>query len=94
MEHKIVKKSQVFPPSEEFERAMKRITRSERRTNIGLASNASDEEKAKYKFCKTIACYTIENDISELDLAKKLGISHSRVEKVLFCHIDELDLKE
>ncbi|CAG8508113.1 22671_t:CDS:2, partial [Racocetra persica] len=52
------------------------------------------EEKAKYKFCKTVACYTLENNISEQELAKRLEVSHSKVEKVIFCHIDELDLKE
>jgi predicted HTH transcriptional regulator len=84
----------VFPPQEEFERVVKRISKSEKRTNIGLPPNASSEEKAKYKFCKTIACYTLENSISEQELAERLGISHSKVEKVIFCHIDELDLKE
>ena len=46
---------------------------------------------------KTQACKILnldENNISELELAEKLEISHSRVEKVIFCHIDELDLKE
>ena len=84
----------VFPPQEEFERVVKRVSKSEKRTNIGLHPNASDEEKAKYKFCKTVACYTLENNISEPELAKKLGVSHSKVEKVIFCHINELDLKE
>ena len=84
----------VFPPQEEFERVVKRISKSDKRTNIGLASNASGEEKAKYKFCKTIACYTLENNISEQELAERLEVSHSKVEKVIFCHIDELDLKE
>jgi predicted XRE-type DNA-binding protein len=84
----------VFPPREEFERVVQRISKSEKRTNFGLSPNSSDEEKAKYEFCKTIACYTLENDISEQELAKKIGVSHSKVEKVIFCHINELDLKE
>lgn len=90
----MVKNNSVFPPQEEFERVVKRISKSEKRTNVGLAPNASDEEKAKYKFCKTIACYTVENNVSEQELAKRLGVSHSKVEKIIFCHIDEVDLKE
>ncbi|CAG8832791.1 25858_t:CDS:2, partial [Racocetra persica] len=43
----------VFPPQEEFERVVRRVSKSEKRTNIGLPPNASSEEKAKYKFCKT-----------------------------------------
>ena len=83
----------IFPPKEEFERVVKRTQKSDKRTNIGLHSNANSEEKAKYKFCKTIACYAIENNVSEQELARRLGVSHSKVEKIIFCHIDELDLK-
>ena len=84
----------VFPPQEEFEKVVERIQKSDKRTNIGLHPNASSEEKAKYKFCKTIACYVLENNVSEQELAKRLGVSHPKVEKVIFCHVDELDLKE
>jgi predicted XRE-type DNA-binding protein len=84
----------VFPPQEEFERVVERAQKSDKRTNIGLSPNASSEEKAKYKFCKAIACYTLENNISEQELAERLGVSHSKLEKVIFCHIDELNLKE
>jgi len=87
-------KNSIFPPKEEFERVVERAQKSDKRTNIGLHPNASSEEKAKYKFCKTIACYMLENNISEQELTKRLEISHSKLEKVIFCHIDELDLKE
>jgi predicted XRE-type DNA-binding protein len=84
----------VFPPQAEFERVVQRISKSDKRTNFGLLPNASDEQKAKYKFCKTIALYTLKNGISEQELAKRLRVSHSKVEEVIFCHINELDLKE
>lgn len=51
-------------------------------------------EKTKYNLCKTIARYERENNLSELELAKKLGITHSQVEKILFCHINKLNLEE
>ena len=34
------------------------------------------------------------NNLTEKGLTKKLGITHAKVEKIIFCHIDELDLKE
>lgn len=88
------KKRFVFPPPEEFERVVKRAQRSHRRTNILLHPNASAAERVKYNLCKNIARYERENNLTEKELAKKLGITHSRVEKILFCHIDELDLEE
>jgi len=84
----------VFPPPEEFERVVKRAQRSHRRTNIGLTPWATELDKAKYKLCKTISRYERENNLTEKGLAKKLGITHSRVEKILFCHIDELTFEE
>jgi predicted XRE-type DNA-binding protein len=84
----------VFPPQEEFERVVKRAQKSDQRTNFLLPPNATAAEKAKYKLCKTIARYERENKLSEQGLAKKLGITHPQVEKILFCHIDKLDLEE
>jgi predicted XRE-type DNA-binding protein len=56
--------------------------------------NATPADKAKYNLCKSIARYERENKLSEQELAKKLGITHSKVEKILFCHIDKLNLEE
>ena len=84
----------TFPPKEEFERVVKRAQRSHRRTNILLYPNASAAEKVKYNLCKTISRYERENKLSEQELAKKLGITHAQAEKILFCHIDKLDLEE
>src|SRR6185437_7365475 len=84
----------VFPPQEEFERVVKRISKSDKRTNMGLSPNATAAEKAEYKLCKTIARYERENKLSEQELAQKLGITHTQVEKILFCHIYKLELEE
>ena len=84
----------VFPPKEEFERVVEKAQKSDKRTNFLLPLNATAAEKAKYKLCKSIARYERENDLSEQELAKKLGITHAQVEKILFCHIDKLNLEE
>src|SRR3954469_1596563 len=84
----------IFPPQEEFERVVGRAQKNEKRTNFLLSPNATAAEKAKYNLCKTIARYERENNVSEQELAKKLGIAHSQVEKILFCHIDKLNLEE
>ncbi|WP_172575300.1 hypothetical protein, partial [endosymbiont GvMRE of Glomus versiforme] len=84
----------VFPPKEEFERVVKRIARSERRTNIGLASNATPVEKAKYKLCKTILGYKQDNELTTKDIAKQLGLTVARTEAILYSHIDKFALEE
>lgn len=84
----------VFPPQAEFERVAERAQKSDKRTNFLLLPNATAAEKVKYKLCKSIARYERENNLSEQELAQKLGIAHARVEKILFCHIDKLNLEE
>jgi len=84
----------VFPPKEEFERVVKRAQESDRRTNVGLTPWATELDKAKYKLCKTISRYERIKNLTEIELAKKLRIAHSQVEKILFCHIDELTFEE
>lgn len=84
----------VFPPQEEFERVVKRISKSDKRTNIGLAPNASPVERAKYDFCQTIARYRRENNLAERTVAQQLEITSSRLDSILYSHIDEFSLDE
>jgi len=91
-----IKKSErfTFPPPEEFERVVKRAQRSDKRTNIGLTPWATELDKAKYKLCQSISRYERINNLTERGLAKKLGITHAKVEKIIFCHIDKLSFEE
>jgi len=84
----------TFPPKEEFERVVKKIASSDRRTNIGLVSNATPIEKAKYKLCKSILSYKQDNDLTTKEVARQLGLTIAKTEKILYSHIDELDLEE
>ena len=84
-----------FPPEAEIKKVLKRVEQSShRRTNIGLHPDATPAEKARYKLCKTIACYTRENNLTEEELGKRLGIDQVKVEYILFCHIDKIALEE
>ena len=83
----------IFPPPEEFERVIRRTSRSERRTNIGLASNATPVDKAKYKLCQSILGYKQDNNLTTKNIAKELGLTVAKAEKILYSHIDELDLE-
>ncbi len=84
----------VFPPQEEFERVVERVQKSDKRTNIGLAPNASPIEKAKYDFCQTIARYRRENNLTEKTVAQRLGITSSRLDNILYSHINKFTLDE
>ena len=85
----------VFPPQEELEMVRKRIARpGYRRVNIGLLPNATEADKVKYHLCLSISRYQDENDLSEKELAQKLGINKVKLEHILFRHLDKLTLEE
>src|SRR6185436_280205 len=65
----------TFPPKEELERVRKRIARpGYRRMNIGLLSNATEADRAKYNLCLNISRYQDKNNLTEKELAQRLGI--------------------
>ena len=90
-----MKRKLTFPPKEELARVKKRIARpGYRRVNTGLLSNATESDKVKYHLCLSISRYQDENNLSEKELAQKLGISKTKLEYVLFRHLDKLTLEE
>src|SRR4051794_9515293 len=85
----------ILPPKEEIERVCQIVNKpSFRRVNIGLMPNATEAERTKYTLCKSIARYQRENSLEEETLAKRLGINQVKLEYILFCHIDKLEVEE
>jgi predicted XRE-type DNA-binding protein len=85
----------MLPPQKEIERVCQIVNKPGfRRVNIGLMPNATEAEKTKYALCKSIARYLRENNLSEETLAKKLGITQTKLEYILFCHLDKLQVEE
>ena len=62
--------------------------------NIGLLPDATEADKVKYHLCKSILAYEQDNNISEKELRKKLGVNQTKLEHILFAHISKLTIKE
>jgi hypothetical protein len=89
------KKEFAFPPEEEIQKVIKRMTQpGYRRINQGLLPNATTEEKIKYELCQNISRYARENGLTEKKLGQKLGIDQIKVEYILFAHLNKLILGE
>ncbi|CAH1755800.1 15108_t:CDS:10 [Entrophospora sp. SA101] len=73
---------------------VKRIGKSDRRTNIGLSANATPIDKAKYKLCKSILSYKKENNFATKDIAQQLGLTIAKTESILYSHVDKLAFEE
>jgi hypothetical protein len=65
------------------------------RINTVLIPDATPLEKSKYEICQNILAYQQENDLSEKEMGKILGIKPAKkLECLLFCHIENFSLDE
>ena len=65
------------------------------RINRVLTPDATPLEKSKYELCQNILAYRQENNLSEKEIGKRLGIKPAKkLECLLFCHIENFSLDE
>jgi len=83
-------KRNEFLSKEDLSAARKATHRS--RGSHDLPADASSVEKAKYELCKQMVLYMRKHDISQRELAKKLGVSESRVSEIVHYNIRKITI--
>lgn len=78
-------------PSEKELKLIRKKTKRMRGTEM-LPPNASALERTKYDLCKRLLVYMRENELTQRELAKKLGVVESRVSEVLHYRLKKLTL--
>jgi predicted XRE-type DNA-binding protein len=64
----------------------------QREINRALPLNASSLQVAKYKLCKQILSYKLDNKLTREQVAKKIKLSKAETEEILFCEIEKFTL--
>lgn len=75
-----------FPSEKELKLIRKKLAKAE--PSHLLPKNASKADVLKYKLCEKFVMYVIENNISQVQLAKKLKVDPSRVNEIVKYRID------
>jgi predicted XRE-type DNA-binding protein len=57
-----------------------------------LPENATPLEKTKHELCKQILIYKQDNNLSTEEIAKKINLTNSETQDILFYHIDYFTL--
>jgi predicted XRE-type DNA-binding protein len=57
-----------------------------------LPENATPLEKAKYELCKQIVAYKQDNNLPMVEISKKINLTNSETQEILFYHIDYFTL--
>ncbi len=75
-----------FPNEKELKLVRKKLAKV--KPSLMLPKNASKADVLKYKLCEKFVIYVTENNISQVQLAKKLKVDPSRVNEIVKYRID------
>ena len=64
----------------------------QREINRSLPANTTALQTTKYKLCKQILSYKLDNKLTREQLAERIQLSKAEVENILFCEIEEFTL--
>ena len=89
-------KKPIRSSKSEFERYLESIEdpKNNREINYGLPKNPTPTQIVKYKLCKQILVYQQDHNLSDEEVAKRIGfgLSPAEVEDILYCCIDKFTL--
>ncbi|CAG8581291.1 41290_t:CDS:2 [Gigaspora margarita] len=94
-EQEINHKPFPFPPEKELKEMCQKLSAPNYPyVNYVLPDNANSNERMKYSLCKTILRYQREKELSDPQLAKRLGVSKDKLIDILFAKVYNLELNE
>ncbi len=76
-----------FPSKEELERARKKLSKVE--GTLMLSENPTPLERLRWEICQRFVIYRMENNITQKELAKRVGVDEAKISKILRHRIDE-----
>jgi predicted XRE-type DNA-binding protein len=79
-----------WPSEKELKRMDRILTKA--KANRGLKPGASLLDRFKYKICEQFVIYLNDGKITQRQLAKKLGVSESRICEIVHYHFDKVTL--
>lgn len=76
-----------FPSEEELERARKKLSKVE--GTLMLSENPTPLERLRWEICQRFVIYKMENNITQKELAERVGVDEAKISKILRHRIDE-----
>jgi predicted XRE-type DNA-binding protein len=83
-------KKTIFPSDAEISEMRDLLSKSI--PSKPLAKNASTIDKIKHRLCKEFVVYKSLHQVSQKDLAAKIGIDEALMSKILHYHFDEFTI--
>lgn len=70
-----------FPSEKKLKSVRKRLSTVE--PSYVLPENASKVDQLKYKLCRKVVTYLLDNELTQIQLAKKLKVDPSRINEIV-----------
>jgi predicted XRE-type DNA-binding protein len=83
-------KKNIFPSDEELAEARNLLSKSI--ASKPLSKGASAVDKIKHRLCKEFIVYKSAHQITQKDLANKIGIDEALMSKILHYHFEEFTI--
>lgn len=75
-----------FPSAKKINEIRSKLEKAE--PSRGLPKNATTSQKIKYKICKKFVEYLIENEMSQVELAREIKLDPARLNEIVKYRID------
>ena len=82
-----------YPDEKDIDSILKRISSDSVESSFVLPKNASTADKVKYKLCFKIADYKLSHEMSQKDLAEKLGLDEPETSRILNYKIERYSIE-
>ena len=82
-----------WPSREAIERVTKKIEENpDLYVSRALPANATQKDRIKYELCAEFVKYMLKHDITQRELAKRIGVDEALISKVVRYHIEDFSL--
>lgn len=76
-----------FPDRNEISKVLKKLEKAE--GTLALSSKATALEKLRWDICQRFIAYKVSHNLTQKEIAEKLGIDEAKISKIMRHRIDE-----
>ena len=81
-----------WPSREAIDGVLKKLEENPELYSRALPPNATQKDRIKYELCAEFVKYMNRHDITQRELAKRIGVDEALISKVVRYHIEEFSL--
>jgi predicted XRE-type DNA-binding protein len=82
-----------YPEEKDLNEILKKLSADDVVGSTVIPKNASESDKIKYKLCRKILEYKLNNNLNQKELAEKIGLDEPETSRVLHYKIERYSIE-